>query len=98
MFNTHTPQKGRLLLSEPFMLDNNFERSVILLCEHDAVDGTMGVMVNNRSSLLLSDVIPDVENPLFLVYIGDSVGVDALIFRHEGRQKIDGGVELVDVN
>lgn len=96
MFNMHTPQKGSLLLSEPFMLDDNFERSVILLCEHDATDGTMGVIVNNRSSLLLSDVIPDVENPRFPLYIGGPVGVEALFFLHKVPEKIEGGVELVD--
>lgn len=96
MFNIHTPQKGSLLLSEPFMLDNNFERSVILLCEHDAQEGTMGVVVNNRSSLVLSDVIPDVENEQFPLYIGGPVGVEALFFLHKVPEKIEGGVELVD--
>jgi len=96
MFNTHAPQKGSLLLSEPFMLDNNFERSVILLCEHDTIEGTMGVIVNNRSSLFLSDVIPDIENVRFPLYIGGPVGVEALFFLHKVPEKIDGGIELVD--
>lgn len=96
MFDTHAPQKGSLLLSEPFMLDNNFERSVILLCEHDTVDGTMGVVVNSRSSLLLSDVVPDVANLQFPLYIGGPVGVEALFFLHKAPEKIEGGKVLVD--
>lgn len=96
MFNTHIPQKGSLLLSEPFILDSNFERSVILLCEHDAIDGTMGVVVNNRSSLLLSDVVSDVVNPQFPLYIGGPVGVEALFFLHKIPEKIEGGTSLTE--
>ena len=36
-----------LLLAMPQMLDPNFERSVVLLCEHSS-DGTMG-LVDGRS-------------------------------------------------
>ena len=29
------PKKGRLLLAEPFMVDDHFSRSVIFICEHN---------------------------------------------------------------
>src|SRR5690606_3579247 len=81
---------------EPFMLDSTFERSVILLCEHNAVDGTMGVMLNHRSLMLLPDILPDVTNPKFPLYIGGPVGIDSIFFLHKAPHKIYGGVELVD--
>ena len=96
MFNMHEPQKGSLLLSEPFMLDNNFERSVILLCEHDTTEGTMGVVVNNRSSLMLSDIISGIGNQNFPLYIGGPVGVETLFFLHQAPEKIDTSTEIVD--
>lgn len=95
MFNIHTPKKGSLLLSEPFMLDSNFERSVILLCEHND-DGTMGLVLNNRSSLLLSDMIQDVENPEFPLYIGGPVNMESLFFIHNLPESIQGGMPLFD--
>ncbi|MDQ3393034.1 MAG: YqgE/AlgH family protein, partial [Bacteroidota bacterium] len=42
---TFEPQKGRLLISEPFLPDPNFERTVILLCEHND-QGSFGFVLN----------------------------------------------------
>lgn len=96
MFNIHTPKKGSLLLSEPFMLDSNFERSVILLCEHHSANGTMGLVLNNRSTLLLSDVIQDIDNAEFPLYIGGPVNMEALFFIHKVPEQIEGGLPLLD--
>ncbi|WP_347159195.1 YqgE/AlgH family protein [Pontibacter chitinilyticus] len=51
------PQSGSLLISEPFLGDPNFERSVILLCNHNEDEGTFGLVLNRSSNLKLSDVI-----------------------------------------
>lgn len=96
MFNIHLPKKGSLLLSEPFMLDSNFERSVILLCEHHPENGTMGLVMNSRSSLSLSAIFPDVERNDFPLYVGGPVNVDALFFIHTVGEKIEGSWPLVD--
>jgi len=43
---------GHLLISEPFMMDPNFKRSVIILTEYSA-DGAMGFILNHQSEYLL---------------------------------------------
>lgn len=94
MFNKDTPRTGSLLISEPFMLDDNFKRSVILLCEHHAEDGTLGYVLNHRSQLLLSDVIgalPDADFPLFY---GGPVAQDSIHFIHKCYEKLNSGVDL----
>ncbi|SFS54662.1 YqgE/AlgH family protein [Sphingobacterium wenxiniae] len=96
MFNALKPQKGSLLLSEPFMLDPNFERSVILLCEHDEKDGTMGFVLNHKSNLTLADILQGVENDAFPLYIGGPVQVDALYFIHHCPDKIENSYQLID--
>lgn len=96
MFNINPPKKGSLLLSEPFMLDSNFERSVVLLCEHDTTNGTMGLILNNRSLLLLTEVVQDIENKNFPLYIGGPVNMEALFFIHKLPEQIEGGIQLVD--
>lgn len=80
MFNQNTPTRGSLLVSEPFILDPNFERSVIMLCEHNE-DGTLGLVLNHRSNLLLSDVIEGIQVDI-PIYIGGPVQNDALFFLH----------------
>ena len=58
------PQNGSLLISEPFLGDPNFERTVILLCSHDEEEGSFGLVLNRPSNLKLSDVI-DMFNESF---------------------------------
>lgn len=90
MFNQNTPAQGSLLVSEPFMLDPNFERSVVMLCEYNQ-EGTVGLVLNHRSNLLISDIIEDITNENFPLYIGGPVQNDALFFLHGIPEKITGG-------
>ena len=53
VYNTLEPQKGRLLITEPFMDNDYFHRSVILLCEHNE-DGSFGFVLNNYTDIRLS--------------------------------------------
>ncbi|AMM52225.1 hypothetical protein TH61_14945 [Rufibacter sp. DG15C] len=49
-------QNGSILISEPFLGDPNFERSVVLVCQHDK-EGTVGLVLNKLSTINLSEVI-----------------------------------------
>lgn len=92
MFNAENPQQGSLLLSEPFMLDPNFERSVVLLCEHNT-DGTVGMILNQRSKLLITDII-DIEMVDFPLYIGGPVQNSAIFFLHRAIDKLGEGTAI----
>ncbi len=52
--------KGMFLVASRGLVDPNFRRSVVLLVAHDE-DGAMGVIVNRRTDLTLSTVLPDIE-------------------------------------
>lgn len=60
---------GHLLISEPFMMDPNFRRSVIILTEYSE-EGAMGFILNHQSEYLLGDVLPDVSYSEMPVYEG----------------------------
>lgn len=92
MINRDKPTASCLLVSEPFMHDPNFIRSVVLLCQHD-LEGTLGLVLNHRTNLLLKDLI---DCPLgdFPVYLGGPVGMEGLQFIHTFPEKIDGGISL----
>lgn len=92
--NKLKPEKGRLLISEPFLPDPNFERTVVLLCEHNE-EGSFGFVLNKPSALKLNEVIEDIgdhENPVF---VGGPVQQDTLHFIHRNVQ-IENAVELAD--
>lgn len=93
MFNSNAPTQGALLISEPFMLDPNFERSVVMLCEHND-EGTLGLVLNQRSNLLLSDVLDGVRSDKFPLYIGGPVQANALFFLHKSFDKLTSGTQI----
>ena len=43
--NHIVPTRGKVLISEPFLCDYMFGRSVVLLADHTQ-DGTMGLVMN----------------------------------------------------
>jgi len=96
MFNELNPHRGSLLLSEPFMLDETFERSVILLCEHDPKLQTVGLILNQNSTFGLSDFIDDVENENIPLYIGGPVETVSVFFIHRAYDKIQSGTHLFE--
>jgi putative transcriptional regulator len=51
-----------LLLAMPQMTDPNFARSVVLLCRHES-EGAMGLVVNRKTSTLVSSVV-ELDPPL----------------------------------
>lgn len=94
-FKSLRPGKGDLLISEPYLPDPNFERSVILLCEHDD-NGSFGFVLNQVSKLSLAEVIedsPDLDLPLF---IGGPVQQDTLHFIHCSERLRSGSKEIAE--
>lgn len=81
--NDVPPEKGKLLLAEPFLPDLNFRRAVVLLIEHN-LNGAMGIVFNHMfSNLTLNKVVKDlsVKVPIPL-FNGGPVSNDTLFYLH----------------
>ena len=89
------PSKGDLLLSEPFLADPNFERSVILLCEHNS-DGSFGFVLNKESELRLSDTLDEVQNYDQILCLGGPVQHNTLHFLHRVSPPFSGSETVGD--
>ena len=59
--NKIKPERGRLLISEPFLPDPNFERTIILVCENNE-DGSFGFVLNKPSLANVSELMDDIKN------------------------------------
>ena len=90
MLSNISPSAGKLLISEPFLNDPNFKRSVILLTEYSE-EGTLGFILNQPSVLLLKDLVPDFGQCEFPVFIGGPVEVDTIHFIHRCYDKLNSG-------
>ncbi|HEY0653281.1 MAG TPA: YqgE/AlgH family protein [Chryseosolibacter sp.] len=90
--NKIAPEKGRLLISEPFLPDPNFERTVVLLCEHND-EGSFGFVLNKPSILKVTEVMEDVLSLDSMVYVGGPVQQDTLHFIHR-NSSVANAVEI----
>ncbi len=87
------PRKGDLLISEPFLADQNFSRTVILLCDHNE-EGSLGFVLNKPANFNLNDVTD--EEGLFEkeLFIGGPVQQDTLHFIYRSPMVLEGSIEV----
>ena len=89
------PQKGDLLISEPFLPDPNFERTVVLLCEHNE-DGTVGFVLNKPSILKFDEAVEGVDGFSNTLYVGGPVEQDTLHFLHRSSFLLEGSNQITE--
>lgn len=83
-----------MLISEPFLPDPNFERTVVLLCEHNE-EGSFGFVLNKPSILKVNEVMEDIIGLDNVVFVGGPVQQDTLHFIHRNAE-LENAVEIVD--
>lgn len=94
--NNLLPKKGRLLISEPFLQNAYFQRSVVLLVEHN-VQGSMGFVLNKKTTLWVNDFFDGFDDvPRIPVYLGGPVLADRLFFIHSLGNIIPDSIRIND--
>ena len=94
--NNIAPEKGMILISEPFLRDLSFQRSVVLLIEHNT-NGSMGFVLNRNVDLFLNDYIKGLDKiPRIPVFLGGPVSFDHLFFIHSLGDIIPGSIQIGD--
>lgn len=93
--NKLEPQKGRLLISDPFLPDPYFKRSVVLLVDHNE-EGSLGFILNKPLDISLSDTELDVDASDFAMYFGGPVQSTDLFYIHSKGPDIQGSNEVGD--
>lgn len=86
-------QPGIFLISDPFLNDPNFRRTVILLCDHSD-EGSVGFVLNKHMNLSLQDVLQDAEGLNWPLYEGGPVQQDTLHFLHRRPDLVEGSMEI----
>lgn len=85
--------KGKLLIAEPSILnDSSFNRSVILLSEHND-EGSIGFIMNKPSTYILGDLLPEIDSDL-TIYIGGPVSEENLYFVHRIPHLIPDSIKI----
>ncbi|MCG6186455.1 YqgE/AlgH family protein [Maribellus maritimus] len=92
--NNIAPQKGRILIAEPFLSGNYFNRSVVLLVAH-SLKGAVGFILNKRVEFPIHEVFPDFPEFDAKVYLGGPVSTDSVYFIHKLGDQIPGSIHVL---
>lgn len=75
------PEKGKILISEPFLSDTFFNRSIVYLTDHTP-QGSVGFILNKKLDLKLNAAITGFERWNENLYMGGPVASDTLHYLH----------------
>ncbi|WP_338766830.1 YqgE/AlgH family protein [Bernardetia sp. ABR2-2B] len=78
--DNNSVEAGNFLLAEPLLDDPNFDRTVILVCQHSE-EGSFGLVVNRQTEISVSEAtdLLEIENKLF---VGGPVEQNTMHFLH----------------
>ena len=93
-YNNILPQRGKVLISQPFMFDGCFKRSVVLLTDYSE-KGAVGFVLNKPLQIAMGDLMEDFLSPESQLSIGGPVATDTLHYLHTFRH-IPDAIEIVN--
>lgn len=75
------PEKGKILISEPFLQDSFFNRTIVYLTDHNS-KGSVGFILNKTLDLKLCDAVSGFEGWEERINMGGPVAPDTLHYLH----------------
>ena len=93
--NNIAPKKGRILIAEPFLSGNYFNRSVVLLVAHSE-KGAVGFILNKRVDFPIHEIFSDFPEFNAKVYLGGPVSTDSVYFIHKLGKQLPGSIQVLD--
>jgi putative transcriptional regulator len=88
------PGQGLILISEPFLADSYFKRSVVLISEIDP-EGAMGFILNKPTDLSVNDAIEGIPQFNAPLYFGGPVSTETLYYIHTKGDLLEGSREII---
>jgi len=89
------PQKGRIIISEPFLPGSYFSRSTVLLVDYSP-KGAVGFILNKPLEKPFNEIFVDFPNCTPEVFVGGPVSNDRLFYIHTLGDLIHGSIRVKD--
>jgi putative transcriptional regulator len=93
--NDIKPNKGSILIAEPFLEGRYFNRSVILLTEFSE-DGAVGFVLNKPVHLNINELLTDLDIFESKVFVGGPVQNDQIYYLHTIPELIPNSFQIFD--
>lgn len=93
--NENVARKGRILISEPFLSDQYFRRSIVYLCESNE-EGAMGFVLNKPLEINVNEVVEEFPESEFPISVGGPVANNTVHYIHTLGEKLPESIEVTD--
>lgn len=87
------PEKGKILISEPFLPDTFFNRSIVYLTDHNP-KGSVGFILNKKLEIKLCDAVTGFETWKENLNMGGPVSPDTLHYLHNLGHLVPGSIKV----
>ena len=94
-YNKVAPKKGRVLVSEPFLQDSYFKRSLVLLTEY-SVEGAVGFVINKPLDVRVNEVMNNFPKFNAMVSIGGPVSTNTIHYLHSLGDRIPNSIQVAE--
>jgi putative transcriptional regulator len=81
------PEKGKILISEPFLPDTFFNRTIVYLADHTS-EGSVGFILNKKLDIKVCDAISGFDKWEEFLSMGGPVAPDTLHYLHNLGNRI----------
>lgn len=88
------PAKGDLLIAQPGLIEETFNRTVIQLTVFSEEEGAVGFVVNRPTTSKVHDLVPEFPTSNYTVYDGGPVQNDGLYFIHSVGELIPDSIHI----
>ncbi|ANT65300.1 MULTISPECIES: YqgE/AlgH family protein [Prosthecochloris] len=94
MFNEFDQlQAGMLVMASAVMLEQNFRRTVLLMCEHNE-DGSVGFILNRPMEVTVGEAVAEFEGIDAPLHMGGPVQVDTVHYLHRRGDVLEDAMEV----
>lgn len=91
--NNLKPEKGTILIAEPFMKDPYFQRSIVLMAENSK-ETTLGFILNKSLDIPINEAIEDFPEFNAELFLGGPVQSQNLFYIHTKGNLLEGSEQI----
>ncbi len=93
--NHMSPRKGRILIAEPFLPGDYFNRSIIFIVDHNS-KGTVGFILNKPVDFPVDGFYQEFPGLKTTLSLGGPVSTESLYYIHTLGEKLQGSLHIAN--
>jgi putative transcriptional regulator len=93
--NEKVAEKGNILISEPFLGDTYFRRSVVYLTENNE-EGSLGFVLNKPIGISINEIVDDFPESDFTISVGGPASNNTVHYIHTLGARVPDSVLVAD--